>query len=648
MTPANLKLRDRLLRSAPLRQAVILLVDGFLGALSLWLALLLRFEGAIPAAWWKDLGWVLLLLAAARITASALLRVHRWSFRFSGLTDGARVGLSGLLGTGLFVMGLFLTRLTFPPRSAVVLELLLSVALMAALRFAPRLAWMYRADRDRARRTTVARTVILGGGASGEMLLRDLQRSHDHHYQVVAFVDDDPTKHGTIVYGKPILGGIAQLPQIVSRHQVEQLLIAIPELSAQRIREILSVCADLKLRFKMLPVSYTYFHNRPSASMLQDLSTEDLLPREPVCFATSEDAAAIVSRVALVTGGAGSIGSEICKQLLEAGVRQLVLVDMNENGMYLLKRRFAREHPEIEVLAEVADVRDETRVRKLFERYRPEDVFHAAAHKHVPLMEQAPCEAVKNNVLGTRHVARAAHDFGAERFVFISTDKAVRPTSVMGASKRVGEMLVRSMARRSKTRFTAVRFGNVLDSAGSVVPLFREQIAAGGPVTVTHPDVRRYFMTISEAVGLVLKAGYADYGELCVLEMGEQIKILDLARHMITMSGLAPDVDIKLEIVGLRPGEKLYEELLTEEEENNQRVDRKISVAECPAPRADLDDYVERLGAAAAAEDVETVLRLFTDLVPGYQRSGKPSTAASSAAPSPLPSESERRGPIPA
>jgi FlaA1/EpsC-like NDP-sugar epimerase len=352
--------------------------------------------------------------------------------------------------------------------------------------------------------------------------------------------------------------------------------------------------------------------------MLQELSPEDLLPRDEVRFSDSGELPKSAGRTALVTGAAGSIGGEICRQLAAGRVTKLVMVDINENEMYLLARRLERDYPKAEIVAAVADIRDAGRVRALFERHRPQDVFHAAAHKHVPLMEWAPCEAVKNNILGTAHVARAADEFGAERFVYISTDKAVRPTSVMGATKRVGEKIARCMARKSPTRFSAVRFGNVLGSAGSVVPLFREQIARGGPVTVTDPEVRRYFMTISEAVGLVLRAGYGDYGELCVLDMGEQIRILDLARHMITMSGKMPEVDIPIEFTGLRPGEKLYEELLTEEEESTSRVAHRIFVARSPEVREDLEERIAELAEAARSEDGARVVELLRGLVPSF------------------------------
>jgi FlaA1/EpsC-like NDP-sugar epimerase len=361
-----------------------------------------------------------------------------------------------------------------------------------------------------------------------------------------------------------------------------------------------------------------YLQQRAASAVMQDLSPEDLLQREPVTFADLPVGVDLAERTGLVTGAAGSIGSEICVQLMDAGLRRLVMVDLNENGLYMLGRRLARRYPDARIELEVADIRDAGRIQSLFEQYRPLDVVHAAAHKHVPLMETAPGEAIKNNILGTRHVAEAAHRYGAERFLYISTDKAVRPTSVMGASKRVGEEIVRGFARRSKTRFCAVRFGNVLGSAGSVVPIFKEQIANGGPVSVTHADVRRYFMTIPEAVALVLQAAYRDYGELCVLDMGEQIRIVDLARHMITMSGLVPDVDVPIVFTGLRPGEKLFEELLTEEEESTRRVDRRIFVAECPEPVANLADELESLARSASLERADEIVSILQRVVPSF------------------------------
>ncbi len=611
----------RLLRLPPLRHLLLLGLDGVIACLGLWVALLLRFDGRIWPEYLAVLPRLAVFLVASRLIANSLFKLHRWSFRFSGLPDGMRVVMAGLLGTGLFMSCVYFLQVMGPPRSVVVLELFFSTAAMGLVRFSPRLAWMYLADRTRSHKDGVFRTLIVGAGAAGEALLRDLQRSQEHNYRVIGFVDDDRSKWSMIVGGKPVLGGISDLRSLVQRHQVGKVLIAIPRLSPKRIREILSLCNDLKVRFKVLPVSFIYLSERLSVSMLQDLSPDDLLPRPQVTFYNGDQARMVRGRRTLVTGAAGSIGSEICFQLARAGIGSLVMVDVNENGLYLLKRRLEREVPATPAFAEVGDIRDQKRMNDLVRRFAPQDIFHAAAHKHVPLLESAPCEAVKNNILATRDLVATADALGVERFVYISTDKAVRPTSVMGASKRVGEMVVRAMARQSRTRFCAVRFGNVLGSAGSVVPLFREQIAAGGPVTVTDPEVRRYFMTISEAVGLVLMAAYSDSGELCVLDMGEQIRIEELARAMITMAGQVPEVDIPIVFTGLRPGEKLCEELLTEAEEQTQKLTDKIFVAQSPAPPADLEQRLDELGDAARAEDPARVLALLRALVPSYQGS---------------------------
>ncbi|MFH1176488.1 MAG: SDR family NAD(P)-dependent oxidoreductase, partial [Acidobacteriota bacterium] len=507
-----------LLRRSPGRHLMLLALDGVIAAGSLWLAMILRFETFELPVPMPAMHRLTLALLVAQCLSNLMLRLHRWSFRLSGLADAVRVVLAGLLGTGLFVTSVFLLRLGAgaasglgPPRSVVMLQFFIATTVMGMIRFSPRLAWLYVADRIRSRRSGAVRTLIVGAGAAGEMLLRDLQRSEEHGYQVVGFVDDNVRKIGNILGGKPVLGTIADLPALAKEHEVGQVLIAIPHVSAKRIREILVFCADLKLSFKILPFSFAYLDDHISASMLEDLQPEDLLPRAAVSFASGDQHPSARGRRTLVTGAAGSIGSEICVQLASAGAATLVMVDLNENEMYLLKRRLERRCPEVHTTCEVGDIRDRGRMNALIASHRPQDVFHAAAHKHVPLMEIAPCEAIKNNILGTRNVAQAADAHGVDRFVYISTDKAVRPTSVMGASKRVGEKIVRAAGRASLTRFCVVRFGNVLGSAGSVVPIFREQIAARAPVTVTHAEVRRFFMTLSEAVGLVLRAGYGDY-----------------------------------------------------------------------------------------------------------------------------------------
>ncbi len=630
--------RRRSLRLWHLRSWLLLGLDGAAAALALWVALLLRFEGTVDAVYLAAVPKYLAFLLAGRVVANLLFKLHRWSFRFSGLTDGVRVVSAGLLGTGLFLLGLFLAEIKVPPRSVVVLELLLSTAVMGLVRFSPRLTFLYLAEHRRWTRNGAVRTVIVGAGAAGELLLRDLQRSVEHNYRVVGFVDDDPGKWGSIVGGKPVLGGIADLPEVIRRYEVGKVLIAIPRLEARKVREILSLCAALKVRFKILPVSFVYLRERLSASMLLDIAPEDLLARDEVDFSRTPELQMVRGRRVLVTGAAGSIGSEICWQLARAGAGRLVMVDINENELYLLQRRLEREVPGLPVTVAVADIRDRGRLEALLDETRPQDIFHAAAHKHVPLLEACPGEAVKNNVLATRHLVTAAVAHRVERFIYISTDKAVRPTSVMGATKRLGERVVQHFAANSPTASCVVRFGNVLGSAGSVVPLFREQIAAGGPVTVTHPEVRRYFMTIAEAVGLVLKAAYGDYGQLCILDMGEQIKILDLARHMITMAGLVPEVDVPIVFTGLRPGEKLAEELLTEAEERTRRVNAKILVATSPPPPPDFDEQLEELARAAESEDAGRVRRLLQELVPSYAPPAAPEE------PAPVASERQVRG----
>lgn len=604
------------------RFLLILFLDGAIAAASLWLAFQLRFDH--PEDFDQGFWSLASALIIGRVLANLYFRLHRWSFKLSNLTDGARVVLAGVAGSVLFVgLTYFFLRphfsLEMPARGVVVLELLMSTAAMAALRFAPRLAWMYRADLLRGRREGTLRTLIVGAGATGEGLLRQFQSREDHDYHVIGFVDDDPVKWGHIIGGRPILGSVSSLPRQVLDLRVDMVVIAVPSLSASRLREILSLGFAKKVHFRILPTTYGKPQERDVAAALRDLSTRDLLERPVQTFEWLQPAPFKPSRVQLVAGAAGSIGREVCSQLLELGSRRLVMIDTDENELYVLKRRFDRLFADREIVAEVADIRDRARLDYLFSIYRPVDVFHAAARKHVPLMESAPGEAVKTNVFGTLNLAEAAMAFGVERFLFTSTDKAVRPTSVMGASKRLGEQLLRHLAHGAPTSFVIVRFGNVLDSAGSVVPLFREQIAAGGPVTVTHPQIQRYFMTIAEAVGLVLRATYGGQGPLCVLEMGEPIRILDLARLMITMAGLVPDIDIKIEFTGLRPGEKLFEELLAEGERVRDHIDQKIKIVESPPPPTQVRGRLEDLRVAAAAEDQLRVVALLHELVPDFR-----------------------------
>lgn len=607
------------LRRAPPRYALILCIDGVVTALSFYLAYLLRFEGRIPAQYLEQFQLTLPVLLAVRLATIMAGSLHRWSFRMAGLNEGVRLVLTTMAGTACLVVVAFFLRRAAAPRSVTALEFFFTTALMAAFRYAPRLAIGWYSDQILSRRKDAHRTIIVGAGKAGDLLLRDLLGSRSHAYHVIGFVDDDPRKLGTSIGGKPVLCNIESLPAVIRKHRVSNVLLSIPRLEAQRIRTILRLCSSLKVSFKIIPASFTYMDERITAAMLHDLSAEDLLPRDAVAFDPKETEALVAGRRVLVTGAGGSIGGEIARQIAGRGAAELVLVDMNENELYLLTRRLQERHPSVRIRAEVADVRDRARLLRLGELARPQDIFHAAAHKHVPLMEDAPDEAVKNNVFGTLNAAKMAEDCAAERFVLISTDKAVRPASVMGASKRVAELIVRSMARTSRTQFATVRFGNVLGSSGSVVPLFKQQIERGGPVTVTHPDCTRYFMTIAEAVGLVIIAGLGGYGELCVLDMGEPIRIADLAENLITIAGHVPGVDIPIVYTGLRPGEKINEELLTEDEEKSRAVRNRILVAQCPPPPPALHETLDELGAAAARGDRTAIRGLLGQLVPSYQ-----------------------------
>lgn len=609
------------------RGAFIVILDAVFVCVALGVALLLRFEGNVPAEFLRATVAAMPIFVGVRVILAVVAGLHRWSFRMSGLNEATRLVVVTILGTAFIALALLVIRKPQLPRSVIALEFFLTTTFMAAMRYAPRLLTGWYADQRRSRQEGTFRTLIVGAGNAGDLLLRDLARSPEHSYHVIGFVDDDPRKHGLTVGGKPVLGAVGTLPVLVRRHGVQHILIAIPRVSADRIRSILSLCSTLKVSFKIIPASFSYLDEKVASAMLNDLSPEDLLPRDEVQFDAEEIQSVLRRRCVLVTGGGGSIGGEIACQVARYGASRLVLVDMNENSMYLLARRLRDEYPRLELHTEIADIREPQKLACLGDLYHPHFVFHAAAHKHVPLMEDAPEEAIKNNVFGTANVAQMAIGCGAERFVFISTDKAVRPSSVMGASKRLAESVVRHMARGAKTKFTVVRFGNVLGSAGSVVPLFKEQIERGGPVTVTHPDCTRYFMTIPEAVGLVLIAGLGDYGELCILDMGQAIRIVDLATHMITMAGHVAGGDIPIVFTGLRPGEKISEELLTEEEEETRIARNRILAAKSPPPPPDLLERIGRLRDVVEAVDRPGVRRILQELLPTYRGGGAPSVA---------------------
>ncbi len=464
------------------------------------------------------------------------------------------------------------------------------------------------------------RVLIVGAGDAGTTILRELQNSDKTEYLPIGFVDDDLEKVGNYIYGVKVFGTIDEIERIAEEKQIDNIIIAMPSINQKKLREITERCVSTKKKLQILPGVYQLINGQVLASKLKDVDVNDLLGREPVKVNLDEVMGYIENQVVLVTGGGGSIGSELCRQIATHNPKQLIILDIYENNAYELEQELKRNVPELNLVTLIASVRDSVKMDKVFATYKPDIVFHAAAHKHVPLMETSPNEAVKNNILGTYKVVKCADKYGVKRFVQISTDKAVNPTNIMGATKRVCEMIIQAYAKKSKTRFVAVRFGNVLGSNGSVIPLFKKQIANGGPVTVTHKDIIRYFMTIPEAVSLVLQAGaYAKGGEIFVLDMGEQVRIYDLAEKLIRLSGYEPNKDIEIKCTGLRPGEKLFEERLMAEEGLKKTANEKISIGK----PLDIDDEklfrtIDELYKEAYNE-TDKMKELVKELVPTYE-----------------------------
>lgn len=466
------------------------------------------------------------------------------------------------------------------------------------------------------------RVLIVGAGEAGNMIVRELFKRPKLKKMPVGVVDDDKNKQGKCVYDVPVLGTIDDVEHIVKNHCIDEIIICIANINPKRKREIINICKKTDAKIKTIPGIYEIIDEKVNITKFRDVQIEDLLGREPIKMNLDDMNGIIKNKIIMVTGGGGSIGSELCRQIVKYEPKQLVLIDIYENNAYDIQQEIKRHFPEIDLKVLIASVRDEHKMEKIFEQYKPEIVFHAAAHKHVPLMEDSPCEAIKNNVFGTQNVVNLSDKYNVKKFVLISTDKAVNPTNIMGATKRCCEMIVQTKNKTSKTEFVAVRFGNVLGSNGSVVPLFKKQIEEGGPVTVTHEEVTRFFMTIPEAVSLVLQASaMAKGGEIFVLDMGEPVKIIDLARNLIKLSGFEPNVDIKIEVTGLRPGEKLYEEVLMDEEglqktSNNQiRIGRPIEI-----DKAEFKKELNILKRVADNDQDEKVDLIMKSIVPTYVR----------------------------
>lgn len=632
--------------------ACLVLFDAMAICLAYFGALWIRFDCRycmIPEEYFRAYDCSIVVYAVFCVLVFQALRLYKSIWRFASYNELRRM----ILATGITAVSYILVMTLFVYKMPIAYHLfgtLLQFTLTLGIRFAYRFVLLLR-GRNRAEVKTENHVMLVGAGAAGQMILRDIKSAKETDEKVCCFIDDNPNKWRRYIDGIPVVGGREKIMEACSRYEIRKIYITMPSASPADKREILNICNETGCELKNLPGMYQFYTGEVSVSKMKQVAIEDLLGRDPVIVNMEEIFRYVKGKVILVTGGGGSIGSELCRQIAAHGPKQLIIFDVYENNAYDIQLELRKKYSHLDIRTIIGSVRDSRKILSVFEKYRPEIVYHAAAHKHVPLMEDSPCEAIKNNAIGTYKTAFAAMCHGCKRFVLISTDKAVNPTNIMGASKRLCEMIIQAFdykikegrayeipqlithwsqevvdkeviadaLRKTETEFVAVRFGNVLGSNGSVIPLFKKQIAEGGPVTVTHPDIIRYFMTIPEAVSLVLQAGtYAHGGEIFVLDMGEPVKIDTLARNLIRLSGYKPDVDIMIQYTGLRPGEKLYEEKLMAEEGLKKTKNELIHIG-CPIP-FDIEKFLRQLDELmeAAYKNKEDIREMVEDVVSTY------------------------------
>ena len=601
------------------RTALLLLLDIIATYLSYWLAsILTNVKGEVFVN--NEIYFVLGILAFINVVVLATFRLYNNLWEYASIDEVIQIVGATVLGTlgGAVFLWIIGTRL---PIRVFVVSCFLLIFFMGGIRFVFRfMRQKGRAIASSQRTCDRPRTLVVGAGETGSLAIGRMA-SKDPLMPGIPIVatDDDPAKRGQRIHGVKVAGATKDIVDLVDRYDIQQIVVAIPSSTPEERKRIYGECTKTDCRLRTLPNVRALSLDEIGDVSLRDVDVADLLGREEIVLNTRAVSGYIAGETVLVTGGGGSIGSELCRQLCTVAPARIIIFDIYENDAYMLRNELLSEYSDIEIIIEIGNVCDIDRVNEVFAKYRPGAVFHAAAHKHVPLMEHCPREAVHNNVFGTLNVVRAADAYGAARFIFISTDKAVNPTSVMGATKRMGEMVVQYYERSSKTIFTAVRFGNVLGSNGSVIPVFQRQIAAGGPVTVTHPDIERFFMTIPEASRLVIQAGgMARGGEIFILDMGEPVKIVDLAKGLIQLQGLTPDVDIKIEFTGLREGEKMYEELLMDEESTLPTDNQSIMISTGQEISYDqVAAKLDELENALSATDEEAI-RMLEQAVPTY------------------------------
>lgn len=626
------KMRNKLYKNKPVKHSrslvwsrtlALVFLDIMSVVVASFAALYIRYEfsfRAIRPIFFQHYQWTLPFNICFTLLLFVLWKLYHSVWRYASATELINIVFATTCSAGVHLIFCSLTGWNMP-RSYYFLYWVLLFGLVCCSRFSYRILRLFRSKyREKTGRDEKSRVMLIGAGAAGNAILKEIEASRYLNLQVKCIIDDGPGCHGKLMRGVPIVGGRDMIVESAHQYEIDEIIFAIPSASMKTRKEILEICKETGCKLRALPGVYQLIKGDVSVSELKEVEIEDLLGREPIKINTREVLDYVKGKKVLVTGGGGSIGSELCRQIAAHEPRQLIIVDIYENNAYEIQQELMRKYPKLDMHVLIASVRNEERIHAIFEQYRPDIVYHAAAHKHVPLMEESPNEAIKNNVFGTYKTALAADRFGVEKFVLISTDKAVNPTNVMGASKRICEMVVQMMNHKSATSFVAVRFGNVLGSNGSVIPLFKKQIAEGGPVTVTHPDIIRYFMTIPEAVSLVLQAGaYAKGGEIFVLDMGEPMKILDLARNLIKLSGYRVDEDIEIQFTGLRPGEKMYEELLMDEEGLKQTANQRIFIGKQIAFDVDVfEKQLKKLGQDAEHEsgDIREDIR---EIVSTYQ-----------------------------
>lgn len=612
-----------------IKRALIILYDLMVVWVAGVLALLLRFDlsfSKIPVNFIENMQSMLIVNMVVTISIFTMNHLYTSLWAYAGVVEMQKIIVATVETTIVEMFVAFIKGRDntgyFLPRTYHILYFFILLLLTAGIRFLYRTVRLQITSRANTSNTQVARVMLIGAGETGYMVIRDTLSSASVMKEICCIIDDDRNKVGSYINGIKVVGDRTTIAENVEKYKINEIIIAIPSAGRKELSELIGVCTETNCKLKITPSVTEIMEGHISATLLRDVSVEDLLGREPVNVELNLVMGYVSGKVVLVTGGGGSIGSELCRQIASHKPKQLIIVDIYENNAYDIEQELRYKYPELNLVVLIASVRNLDRLDSIFDTYRPDLVYHAAAHKHVPLMENSPNEAIKNNVLGTYNTVKTADKYGVERFVLISTDKAVNPTNVMGASKRMCEMIIQTFGHHSKTEFVAVRFGNVLGSNGSVIPLFKKQIAEGGPVTVTHPDIIRYFMTIPEAVSLVLQAGaYARGGEIFILEMGEPVKILDLAKNIIKLSGFVPDKDIKIEFSGLRPGEKLYEELLMEEE-GLRDTDNKLIHIGRPIEmdeekfKSELDEII---GLAFTEPSGEEIRRAIRRIVPTYK-----------------------------